>query len=91
MTLLESMKLAPKGKALKLCTWNAQGLFLHAFSAGARAGQKFRELQRLCEGHSVVCVQEAHGSVLTWNHCAPPSPPTRLLDPSVPTVGLVEW
>ena len=61
MTLSESMKLAPKGKALKLCTWNAQGLFLHAFSAGVRAGQKFRELQRLCEGHAVVCIQEAHG------------------------------
>ena len=45
MALLESMKLAPKGKALKMCTWSAQGLFLHAFSAGVRAGLKFRELQ----------------------------------------------
>ena len=62
MTLLESMGIAPRGRALQLCSWNAQGLLLHAFSAGVRADRKSKELQRLCEGHQVVCIQECHGN-----------------------------
>ena len=60
MTLLESMGIAPRGKALKMCSWSVQGLFLHAFSAGVRASMKFGEVQRLCAGHSIVCLQETH-------------------------------
>ena len=40
-----------------------RGLFLHSFTAGSIAAKKFGELQRLCMGHDVVVVQEAHGNV----------------------------
>ena len=68
MTLIESMLGVDKNGSgelssysLKMVSWNMRGLFLNAFHGGILAARKMGELQRLCEGHSVVVVQEAHG------------------------------
>ena len=65
MTLLESLLGTTPGdgvqRSLRVCSWNASGLFMNPFAKGAWAAKKWAELQRLCGCHDVVVLQECHG------------------------------
>ena len=68
MTLIESMVGACRSGSgelsaysLKMVSWNMRGLFLNAFHGGCIGARKMGELQKLCRGHGIVVVQEAHG------------------------------